>query len=646
VLGGGDQANPDGLLAAPLSRRALIKSSALATLSAAGLSLGVGNAAAGASVPWAKRLWGYLPTSDGAAKLRYSVLVPEGPGPFPVVLQYSGYDSGTIGGSAYQSGDTWLSEDVDLSLVQAGYAVMGLSIRGTGCSSGTFDLFGQGWGTDGAMAVEWAADQPWSTGQVGMYDWSYAGLSQLFVASQRPRGLKAIAPGMVVSDPLRDVGAPGGVPNIQFPALWWATILDSWTYNLQNAQSDGDDEGLANLATNYVLGQTTSPIVSFTHPFEDAYWSERFQRSQCAAIDVPTLSLEAWQDEEVSPRGGYYQELLNPKTTWYVGTNGIHDTYVNLKFRSQLISFFDHFLRQVDNGFDRTPRVQLWMETAAAGAPMSSDDELEQARPAWVITFATLPIPVRPVALCFGPDGTLSTQPPIVAVAHASYVATPGPIVNDGIVGAVTGGAGGPVSEETWSLSLLVPGTSLTFTTGRFSQTVTLSGSAALKLWISSTLPVSDVQVTLTEVRPDGYELYLQRGWLSLEQRALDPELANPLRPVHLQTLASVEPLLPGVPVAASVEINKFTHTFRPGSALRVTIDAPSNTGDWGFAATAGGVNTVSCGSEHPSELLVGLLSTYPINHGFPAPNTLIGQPCRINRTPIPDIANEWPELV
>ncbi len=102
---------------------------------------------------------------------------------------------------------------------------MGLSIRGTGCSSGTFDLFGPDWGLDGAMAVEWAAAQPRSTGQIGMYDWSYAGLSQLFVASERPASLKAIAPGMVVTDPLRDVGAPGGVPNVEFPALWYATFL-------------------------------------------------------------------------------------------------------------------------------------------------------------------------------------------------------------------------------------------------------------------------------------------------------------------------------------------------------------------------------------------------------------------------------------
>jgi putative CocE/NonD family hydrolase len=634
-----------------LSRRTLLKGSVAGAAAAVGATLvsgsvlGVGDGVAGAS-GWSSRQWGYLRTPDGAADLRYSVLFPPGPGPFPVVIQYSGYDSGTIGGSAYQAGDTWLSEDVDLSLVQAGYAVMGLSMRGTGCSSGTFDLFGHGWGTDGAMAVEWAAAQPWSTGRVGMYDWSYAGLSQLCVASQRPKGLAAIAPGMVVTDPLRDVGAPGGVFNALFPALWWTTILDSWTYNGQNALSDGDTVGLANLAENYVLGQATSPPVSFTHPFEDSYWASRQQRSQCAAINVPVLSMEAWQDEEVGPRGGYYQELLNPDTTWYVGTNGQHDTYMNLRFRSQLIAFFNHFLKGESNGFENTARVQLWMETAAAGAPMASDGELEQAQPAWVIRFPTLPVPVEPVSLFFGPGGTLSTQKPAVGAASVDFVAAPGPIVNDGLVGAVTGGPGGALSEQTWDLSEQVPGTFAAFTTGPFHQTVTLSGSAAMNLWISSTLPVAEVQVTLSEVRPDGYELYLQRGWLSLEQRTLDLSMSTPLRPVHLQTLGSVRPLLPGVPVAASVEINKFTHTFRPGCALRVTLDGPSNTGDWAFAATGGGLHSVSCGSENPCALVVGLLSTYPINVPLPAPNTLIGQPCRTNRAAIPDIANEWPVLV
>ena len=629
-----------------LTRRALLGGSATIALAAAA---GVGSSSAAAAVPqatpWAKRLWGYIPV-PGGAELRYSVLLPGSTGRFPVVLQYSGYDSGTIGGSAYQQGDTWLSEDVDLSLVRAGYAVMGLSMRGTGCSSGTYDLFGPGWGTDGALAVEWAASQPWCTGRVAMYDWSYAGLSQLFVAAERPVGLVAIAPGMVAVDPLRDLGAPGGVPNLEFPSLWWATIMDSWTYDAQNAESDGDSVGLLNLSRNLTQGQLTSPVLASQHPFEDAFWAERDLLSRIGQIDVPVLSMEDWQDEEVGPRGGYYQERLNPETTWYVGTNGQHDIYVNLIFRKQLIAFLDHFAKGIANGFEKTPRVQLWTDVTTAGAPNASDDELAAARPGWVIELPSLPIPVHPVNLYLGAYGSLTLNGPSTESGKPSYVSLPGPIVNDGVIGAATGQAGGLLSEETWDSVPVLRKGSLTFTTAPFTQTVTLSGSASLNLWISSLAPDTDLQATMTEVRPDGQEQYIQRGWLSVAQRAIDTSLSTPLRPVHIQTLESLELLKPDVPVEARVEINKFTQVFRPGSALRVIIDAPSGTGDWNFGAVAGTPNTIWCDPDHPSALVVGLLSTDPAPLGYPIPNTVVGQPCRVNRIPVPALpAITWPTV-
>jgi putative CocE/NonD family hydrolase len=621
-----------------LSRRSLLGGTAAAALTGA-LGAGTSGAAVSAATPaattpWARRLWGYIPVPGGAA-LRYSVLLPGTTGPFPVALQYSGYDSGTIGGSAYLQGDTWLSEDVDLSLLDAGYAVMGLSMRGTGCSSGTFDLFGAGWGSDGATAVEWAASQPWCSGRVAMYDWSYAGLSQLFVAAERPNGLVAIAPGMVVVDALRDVGAPGGVPNVEFPSLWWATILDSWTYDAQNAEGDGDTRGLANLAENLALGQLTSPVLASEHPFEDSFWAERDLLDRIGQINVPVLSMEDWQDEEVGPRGGYYQERLNPDTTWYVGTNGQHDIYVNQRFRSQLIAFLDHFAKGAANGFEDTPKVQLWMDVTSAGAPNASDDELERAQPGWVVELPSLPIPVEAVTLSLGAWGALTTGPPTQS-GRPVYVALPGPILNNGVFGAITGGAGGPLSEETWDSVPVLHGGALTFTTAPFTQTVMLSGSASLNLWISSLAPDTDVQATLTEVRPDGQEQYVQRGWLSVVQRAIDPALSTPLRPVHRQTLNALEILEPGVPVEARVEINKFTHVFRPGSSLRLIIDAPSGTGDWTFGAVAGTPNTIWCGPDHPSALVVGLLSTEPAPVGYSAPNTVVGQPCRPNTIPVP----------
>lgn len=630
-----------------LSRRALLKGTmeATAALALAGVGSAFDASPVLAATPWAKRLWGYLITPDGA-RLRYSVLLPAATGRFPVALQYCGYDAGTIGGSAYQQGNTWLSEDVDASLLDAGYAVMGLSMRGTGCSTGTFDLYGDTWATDGALGIEWAARQPWSTGKVGMYDWSWAGVGQLFAASERPTGLAAIAPGMAPTDPLRDVGAPGGVLNAQFPALWWATIIDSWTYDTQNALSDGDVEGVATVAANLVAGQFSSPVTAYGHPYYDAFWAQRDLRRRTAKIDVPVLSMEDWQDEEVGPRSGYYQELLDPRTVWYVGTNGEHDIYVNDIFRTELIAFLDRFVKGHANGFERTPRVRLWLETSASGAPMASDDELEAAKPGWTIELPTLPVPVTPVTLHLGSGGTLGSTPQPVTGGSATYEALPGPTVNNGLLTAITGDPGGPASEETWTTVPPVAGAHLAFTTAPLDRTVTLSGSASLNLWLASSEPDTDLQVTVTEVRPDGNETYVQRGWLRASQRAIDTTLATELRPVHRQTLASVQALIPGTPVLARVEINKFTHTFRQGSSLRILVDAPSGTGDWGFVALTGAANTVWCDRAHPSTLVIGVLSTKRAPTGYPTPNTLVGQPSRSNSITVPaQPAVSWPSV-
>ena len=143
---------------------------------------------------WAKRLTGYLTTRDGQ-ELRYSVLLPEGAGPFPTLLHYNGYDAGSIGGVAYLAGDATYPRTLDKQLVDAGYAIIGVNARATGCSTGdSLDWLRPLYGQDGYDAVEFAASQSWSTGNVGMYSWSWAGMSQLWTASFRPPHLKAIAP--------------------------------------------------------------------------------------------------------------------------------------------------------------------------------------------------------------------------------------------------------------------------------------------------------------------------------------------------------------------------------------------------------------------------------------------------------------------
>jgi uncharacterized protein len=135
---------------------------------------------------------GYITLPDGN-RMRYSLQLPHPTGRFPVLVVYDGYSAG----SYTDLGTRWVKE---------GYAVMGVNVPGTGCSTGENQVFDESTGAAGAFAVEWAADQAWSTGNIGMIGSSYSGYNQLWVAAHRPKGLKAITPSKNVTDPYRYVG--------------------------------------------------------------------------------------------------------------------------------------------------------------------------------------------------------------------------------------------------------------------------------------------------------------------------------------------------------------------------------------------------------------------------------------------------------
>jgi predicted acyl esterase len=92
---------------------------------------------------------GYLELSDGT-RLRYTVVLPDGDGPFPTVLQHSGYNNGN------DPSDGTFGK-LTPRLVDEGFAVIGVSLRGSGCSAGTFSPFSTTWATDGVEVVGWIA---------------------------------------------------------------------------------------------------------------------------------------------------------------------------------------------------------------------------------------------------------------------------------------------------------------------------------------------------------------------------------------------------------------------------------------------------------------------------------------------------------
>jgi uncharacterized protein len=567
---------------------------------------------------WAKRLSGYLTTRDGT-RLRYSVLLPKGRGPFPTIVNYSGYDPGAIGGSAYIRDDTAMSVNLDRTLVERGYAVFGVNARGTGCSEGVFDFLGPDYGRDGHDAVEFIADQPWSDGAVGMANWSWAGMSQLVTAAERPPHLKAIAPGMVLGDARLDSWAPGGVPAPAFVAGWWGYLQSRWDAVRASAAEEGDAACLAQLARNR---QTAEPnnlsSVIIRHPLRDAYIEQRNIAAGVHRIAVPVLSMTSFQDEAVTSRDGHYHDRLtgNRGQLWVVQTNGGHDLYESTRFRAVLVAFFDRFVKGLDNGFEHRPRGEIWVESTARG---SGHARQENVTPGVVLTSPSWPVRVEPVSFALGAGGALLAEGPGEGAPDEYYYPVPGAAV--------------AVDPETDRWEPMPAGWrrgTLAYTTAPLRADILTYGPASADLWVSSTATDADIQVTLTEVRPDGQEMFVQRGWLRLSNRAQEPSRSTLLRPFPLDRPESMTALTPGIPGLGRVELSKFAHAFRRGSRIRMWIDTPSAWGGYGFSPLAlPSVNRVWHDAQRPSRLVLGIWRDQAVPARLPVCGEVLKQPCR-----------------
>lgn len=99
---------------------------------------------------------------------------------------------------------------------QRGYIVLRVDERGTGQSSGQLDVLSRGTSETFFDVIEWAAEQEWSTGKVGLLGVSYYAATQWSVAARRPKGLAAIIPWEGFSDYNREAVRHGGILADQF----------------------------------------------------------------------------------------------------------------------------------------------------------------------------------------------------------------------------------------------------------------------------------------------------------------------------------------------------------------------------------------------------------------------------------------------
>ncbi|MBK5305296.1 MAG: CocE/NonD family hydrolase [Frankiaceae bacterium] len=585
---------------------------------------------------------GYLTMSDDI-RLRYTVVKPVGGEKLPTLFEYSGYDPGSKPDANY------ISQYVSNG---SGYNYIGVNLRGTGCSEGTFDFFQPQEALDGAKVIEWITQQSWSDGKVGMIGKSYPGITQLFVAEQNPPGLKAIAPGHFYSNVYRDVARPGGIQNYGFAALWSFVAQPSYEVADAPGQVAGGELDCGNGATAPVRSAPTNPFVQLQeHPWDDDLMRQRSPEPNLDKLRVPMLATLAWQDEQLDSRGTDLLAQIDDLNTvrrargeaetpwWMTVTNGDHGMVRTTTGYADLHKFYDHFLKGANNGWDQRPRVKVWWDAKTSSRGPTWMSGLEHWSEKERIAAGAL----SPLALNLRDGGALTRASAAAGEASEQYVYSPG-VGSQGIGNPAYGGVSGPPNKYLWDQSP-PEGTALHWTSAPLDEDTTLLGSASMDLWLSSTAVDTDLQVTLTEVRPDGKEMYLQKGWLKVSQRKLDPTRSTALRPYQTHLQEDVQLLTPATPVLARVEVFPFGALLRKGSRIRAWVEAPTILPElWAFADFPGtAVNTVLHDAEHPSRLVLPVVpNDANRSTALPACDTLVREPCRTD----PVATNPGPEPV
>jgi predicted acyl esterase len=159
-----------------------------------------------------------------------------------------------------------------------------------------------------------------------------------------------------------------------------------------------------------------------------------------------------------------------------------------------------------------------------------------------------------------------------------------------------------------------------------------VAGSGSVDLWVKASAPDVDLQVTISEVRPDGKEIYVQSGWLRASQRALDTAHSTELRPAHTNAKADAADLPSGEWTPVRIELFPFAHVFHEGSKIRLTVNAPGNArAIWKFDTIDHGQTVqIAHDAGHPSRIVLSVLPNQTITTPTPpACGSLRGQPCR-----------------
>jgi predicted acyl esterase len=485
--------------------------------------------------------WDAAIEMDDGLVMRADIFRPVEDGRYPVILSYGPYSKWLVFGDQFveqwtrmcdehpdvPAGSTNKYQSFEVcdpeKFVPHGYAVVRVDSRGTGRSPGHIDAWSAREARDFYICIEWAAEQAWCNGRIGLNGISYLAMNQWQVAELQPPHLAAMCIWEGAADYYRDMAHHGGIMST-FSRAWYgpyvvmlqnglgenglrSSMTDDWVSGPETLTADQ----LAANRNDWHDDVLSNPLAT------DEFWTSR--RPEFSKITVPLLSAGNWGGNGLHLRGNIEGFLAAASDQKWLEIHGLeHWTHFYTDYGVDLQRrFFDHFLKDEDTGWSAQPRIQLQIRHPGERFVQRSEYEWPLARTEWT-------------KLYLDPTTSNLTSNPLAEEATVSYLGT-----SDGV----------------------------TFLTPPLDHDQEITGPLAAKLFISCSTEDADLFVVFRVFSPELKEVTFQGandphtplglGWLRASHRKLDPERSLEYRPYHPHD--EIEKLKPGEIYELDVEI-------------------------------------------------------------------------------------------
>jgi hypothetical protein len=501
--------------------------------------------------------WDVPIAMDDGLVVRADVFRPIKDDQYPVILTYGPYAKGLAFQDGYPSAwqrmvekhpdvaagssnlyQSWEVVDPE-KWVPHGYVCVRVDSRGAGCSPGFIDHFSPRETKDFYDCIEWAGQQQWSNGKVGLNGISYYGINQWHVASLQPPHLAAMCVWEGAADWYRDMTHHGGLLS-----TFWANWYDMQVKTVQYGA--GERGKRSRVHGELVCGPETLSDEQLAknrcdfgdeirkHPLDDDYHKAR--SPQWDKIVAPLFTAANWGGQGLHPRGNFEGFTRAASKEKWLEAHGIeHWTHFYTDYGRELQrKFFDFFLKGEDTGWGKQPRVLLQVRHPGEKFVERAENEWPIARTKWTKLYLNC--------------------------ADFSLVET-----------SLTGEA---------KVAFDALGEGVTFMTAPLHQDTEITGPVAAKLFVSSSTTDADLFLILRVFSADMKETVFQgaidphtpiaQGWLRASHRKLDPKLTLPYRPYH--THDEKQPLTPGTPVELDIELWPTSIVVPAGYRVALTV--------------------------------------------------------------------------